>query len=128
MKPIILSDQSTNLNNENIFIVTNEKSSLGQIAYSLDLISNGGKDIIYFSSHELFDKISKLANNIVSMHNKNNAIVIDIDSSIISKEELVNEIINSKNVLDTVITKQCKYSFVKMEDLEIANTKALYTY
>ena len=128
MKPIILSDQSTNLNNENIFIVTNEKSSLGQIAYSLDLISNGGKDIIYFSSHELFDKISKLANNIVSMHNKNNAIVIDIDSSIISKEELVNEIINSKNVLDTVITKQCKYSFVKMEDLEIANNKALYTY
>lgn len=128
MKPIILSDQSTNLNNKNIFIVTNEKSSLGQIAYSLDLISNGGKDIIYFSSHELFDKISKLANNIVSMHNKNNAIVIDIDSSIISKEELVNEIINSKNVLDTVITKQCKYSFVKMEDLEIANTKALYTY
>ena len=88
MKPIILSDQSTNLNNENIFIVTNEKSSLGQIAYSLDLISNGGKDIIYLSSHELFDKISKLANNIVSMHNKNNAIVIDIDSSIISKEEL----------------------------------------
>lgn len=128
MKPIILSDQSTNLNNENIFIVTNEKSSLGQIAYSLDLISNGGKDIIYLSSHELFDKISKLANNIVSMHNKNNAIVIDIDSSIISKEELVNEIINSKNVLDTVITKQCKYSFVKTEDLEIANTKALYTY
>lgn len=128
MKPIILSDQSTNLNNENIFIVTNEKSSLGQIAYSLDLISNGGKDIIYLSSHELFDKISKLANNIVSMHNKNNAIVINIDSSIISKEELVNEIINSKNVLDTVITKQCKYSFVKMEDLEIANTKALYTY
>ena len=128
MKPIILSDQSTNLNNENIFIVTNEKSSLGQIAYSLDLISNGGKDIIYLSSHELFDKISKLANNIVSMHNKNNAIVIDIDSSIISKEELVNEIINSKNVLDTIITKQCKYSFVKMEDLEIANTKALYTY
>ena len=128
MKTIILSDQSTNLNNENIFIVTNEKSSLGQIAYSLDLISNGGKDIIYLSSHELFDKISKLANNIVSMHNKNNAIVIDIDSSIISKEELVNEIINSKNVLDTVITKQCKYSFVKMEDLEIANTKALYTY
>ena len=128
MKPIILSDQSTNLNNENIFIVTNEKSSLGQIAYSLDLISNGGKDIIYLSRHELFDKISKLANNIVSMHNKNNAIVIDIDSSIISKEELVNEIINSKNVLDTVITKQCKYSFVKMEDLEIANTKALYTY
>ena len=51
MKPIILSDQSTNLNNENIFIVTNEKSSLGQIAYSLDLISNGGKDIIYLSSH-----------------------------------------------------------------------------
>ena len=128
MKPIILSDQSTNLNNENIFIVTNEKSSLGQIAYSLDLISNGGKDIIYLSSHELFDKISKLANNIISMHNKNNAIVIDIDSSIISKEELVNEIINSKNVLDTVITKQCKYSFVKMEDLEVANTKALYTY
>ena len=128
MKPIILSDQSTNLNNENIFIVTNEKSSLGQIAYSLDLISNGGKDIIYLSSHELFDKISKLANNIVSMHNKNNAIVIDIDSSIISKEGLVNEIINSKNVLDTVITKQCKYSFVKMEDLEVANTKALYTY
>lgn len=128
MIPIILSDQSTNLNNENIFIVTNEKSSLGQIAYSLDLISNGGKDIIYLSSHELFDKISKLANNIVSMHNKNNAIVIDIDSSIISKEELVNEIINSKNVLDTVITKQCKYSFVKMEDLEVANTKALYTY
>ena len=128
MKPIILSDQSTNLNNENIFIVTNEKSSLGQIAYSLDLISNGGKDIIYLSSHELFDKISKLANNIVSMHNKNNAIVIDIDSSIISKEELVNEIINSKDVLDTVITKQCKYSFVKMEDLEIANNKALYTY
>lgn len=128
MKPIILSDQSTNLNNENIFIVTNEKSSLGQIAYSLDLISNGGKDIIYLSSHELFDKISKLANNIVSMHNKNNAIVIDIDSSIIPKEELVNEIINSKNVLDTIITKQCKYSFVKMEDLEIANTKALYTY
>lgn len=128
MKPIILSDQSTNLNNENIFIVTNEKSSLGQIAYSLDLISNGGKDIIYLSSHELFDKINKLVNNIVSMHNKNNAIVIDIDSSIISKEELVNEIINSKNVLDTVITKQCKYSFVKMEDLEIANTKALYTY
>lgn len=128
MKPIILSDQSTNLNNENIFIVTNEKSSLGQIAYSLDLISNGGKDIIYLSSHELFDKISKLANNIVSMHNKNNTIVIDIDSSIISKEELVNEIINSKNVLDTVITKQCKYSFVKMEDLEVANTKALYTY
>ncbi len=128
MKPIILSDQSTNLNNENIFIINNEKSSLGQIAYSLDLISNGGKDIIYLSSHELFDKISKLANNIVSMHNKNNAIVIDIDSSIISKEELVNEIINSKNVLDTVITKQCKYSFVKMEDLEIANTKALYTY
>lgn len=128
MKQIILSDQSTNLNNENIFIVTNEKSSLGQIAYSLDLISNGGKDIIYLSSHELFDKISKLANNIVSMHNKNNAIVIDIDSSIISKEELVNEIINSKNVLDTVITKQCKYSFVKMEDLEVANTKALYTY
>ena len=128
MKPIILSDQSTNLNNENIFIVTNEKSPLGQIAYSLDLISNGGKDIIYLSSHELFDKISKLANNIVSMHNKNNAIVIDIDSSIISKEELVNEIINSKNVLDTVITKQCKYSFVKMEDLEVANTKALYTY
>lgn len=128
MKPIILSDQSTNLNNENIFIVTNEKSSLGQIAYSLDLISNGGKDIIYLSSHELFDKISKLANNIVSMHNKNNAIVIDIDSSIISKEELVNAIINSKNVLDTVITKQCKYSFVKMEDLEIANNKALYTY
>ena len=128
MKPIILSDQSTNLNNENIFIVTNEKSSLGQIAYSLDLIPNGGKDIIYLSSHELFDKISKLANNIVSMHNKNNAIVIDIDSSIISKEELVNEIINSKNVLDTVITKQCKYSFVKMEDLEVANTKALYTY
>ena len=37
MKPIILSDQSTNLNNENIFIVTNEKSFLGQIAYSLDL-------------------------------------------------------------------------------------------
>ena len=128
MKPIILSDQSTNLNNENIFIVTNEKSSLGQIAYSLDLISNGGKDIIYLSSHELFEKKSKLANNIVSMHNKNNAIVIDIDSSIISKEELVNEIINSKNVLDTVITKQCKYSFVKMEDLEVANTKALYTY
>ncbi len=128
MKPIILSDQSTNLNNENIFIINNEKSSLGQIAYSLDLISNGGKDIIYLSSHELFDKISKLANNIVSMHNKNNAIVIDIDSSIISKEELVNEIINSKNVLDTVITKQCKYSFVKMEDLEVANTKALYTY
>ena len=128
MKPIILSDQSTNLNNENIFIINNEKSSLGQIAYSLDLISDGGKDIIYLSSHELFDKISKLANNIVSMHNKNNAIVIDIDSSIISKEELVNEIINSKNVLDTVITKQCKYSFVKMEDLEIANTKALYTY
>ncbi len=128
MKPIILSDQSTNLNNENIFIINNEKSSLGQIAYSLDLISNGGKDIIYLSSHELFDKISKLANNIVSMHNKNNAIVIDIDSSIISKEELVNEIINSKNILDTVITKQCKYSFVKMEDLEVANTKALYTY
>lgn len=128
MKPIILSDQSTNLNNENIFIINNEKSSLGQIAYSLDLISNGGKDIIYLSSHELFDKISKLANNIISMHNKNNAIVIDIDSSIISKEELVNEIINSKNVLDTVITKQCKYSFVKMEDLETANTKALYTY
>lgn len=128
MKPIILSDQSTNLNNENIFIVNNEKSSLGQIAYSLDLISNGGKDIIYLSSHELFDKINKLVNNIVSMHNKNNAIVIDIDSSIISKEELVNEIINSKNVLDTVITKQCKYSFVKMEDLEVANAKALYTY
>ena len=51
-----------------------------------------------------------------------------IDSSIISKEELVNEIINSKNVLDTVVTKQCKYSLVKMEDLEVANTKALYTY
>ena len=128
MKPIILSDQSTNLNNENIFIVNNEKSSLGQIAYSLDLISNGGKDIIYLSSHELFDKINTLVNNIVSMHNKNNAIVVDIDSSIISKEELVNEIINSKNVLDTVITKQCKYSFVKMENLEVANTKALYTY
>lgn len=128
MKPIILSDQSTNLNNENIFIVTNEKSSLGQIAYSLDLISNGGQDIIYLSSHESFNKISKLVNKIISMHNKNNAIVIDIDSSIISKEELVNEIINSKNVLDTVITKQCKYSFVKMEDLEVANTKALYTY
>ena len=39
MKPIILSDQSTKLDNKNIFIVSNEKSSLGQIAYSLDLIS-----------------------------------------------------------------------------------------
>lgn len=128
MKPIILSDQSTKLDNQNIFIVSNEKSSLGQIAYSLDLISNGGQDIIYLSSHESFNKISKLVNKIISMHNKNNAIVIDIDSSIISKEELVNEIINSKNVLDTVVTKQCKYSLVKMEDLEVANTKALYTY
>ena len=50
MKPIILSDQSTKLDNKNIFIVSNEKSSLGQIAYSLDLISNGGQDrfIYYF--------------------------------------------------------------------------------
>ena len=50
MDPIIFTDISvkldeTTIKENNIFIINNEKSNLGQIIYTLDLMSNSGKNI-----------------------------------------------------------------------------------
>lgn len=54
MDPIIFTDTSvkldeTTIKENNIFIINNEKSNLGQIIYTLDLMSNSGK--ILFICH-----------------------------------------------------------------------------
>ena len=59
MDPIIFTDISvkldeTTIKENNIFIINNEKSNLGQIIYTLDLMSNSGKNIIYLSSKNNF--------------------------------------------------------------------------
>ena len=63
MDPIIFTDISvkldeTTIKENNIFIINNEKSNLGQIIYTLDLISNSGKNIIYLSSKNNFSKLN----------------------------------------------------------------------
>ena len=62
MDPIIFTDTSvkldeTTIKENNIFIINNEKSNLGQIIYTLDLMSNSGKNIIYLSSKNNFSKL-----------------------------------------------------------------------
>ena len=62
MDPIIFTDISVKLDEatikeNNIFIINNEKSNLGQIIYTLDLMSNSGKNIIYLSSKNNFSKL-----------------------------------------------------------------------
>ena len=82
MDPIIFTDTSvkldeTTIKENNIFIINNEKSNLGQIIYTLDLMSNSGKNIIYLSSKNNFSKLISFCDKITELHAENNINIIN---------------------------------------------------
>lgn len=125
MKPIILSDCSTELRTtKDIFVVNSEKSALGQIVYTLDSLSNTGTNIIYLSSHEYFPSIILASQKISSLHSKNSILVIDIDSTD-NKENLIKNIIKSKDVFNEINDFECNFSLIKTSSLEKVESIAI---
>lgn len=117
MKPIILTDKSCQLtqsqiDNKDIFVINSDKSALGQIVYTLDILSSTGTDIIYLSSHEFYKSVILACEKIASMHSKNAIIVIDTESSSLTQEELIKNVVSSKNIIDTLTSSQCSYNIV----------------
>lgn len=117
MKPIILTDKSCQLseeqnNNKDIFVINSDKSALGQIVYTLDILSSTGTDLIYLSSHEYYKSIIMACEKIASMHSKNAIIVIDTESSSLPQEELINLLISSQNIVETLKINNCNYNIV----------------
>ncbi len=97
MDPIIFTDTSvkldeTTIKENNIFIINNEKSNLGQIIYTLDLMSNSGKNIIYLSSKNNFSKLISFCDKITELHAKNSILLIEANDKIFS-------LLKSKNII-----------------------------
>lgn len=98
MDPIIFTDTSvkldeTTIKENNIFIINNEKSNLGQIIYTLDLMSNSGKNIIYLSSKNNFSKLISFCDKITELHAKNSILLIEANDKIFS-------LLKSKNIIE----------------------------
>ena len=98
MSQIIISDTSVNLDentikDNNILIINNEKSNFGQIIYTLDLISNSGKNIIYLSSKNNFSKLISFCDKITELHSKNSILLIEANDKI-------NSLLKSNNIIE----------------------------
>ncbi len=107
MDPIIFTDTSvkldeTTIKENNIFIINNEKSNLGQIIYTLDLMSNSGKNIIYLSSKNNFSKLISLCDKITELHAKNSILLIEANNKIFS-------LLKSKNIIEDLKENNLTY-------------------
>lgn len=107
MDPIIFTDTSvkldeTTIKENNIFIINNEKSNLGQIIYTLDLMSNSGKNIIYLSSKNNFSKLISLCDKITELHAKNSILLIEANDKIFS-------LLKSKNIIEDLKENNLTY-------------------
>lgn len=107
MDPIIFSDISvkldeTTIKENNIFIINNEKSNLGQIIYTLDLMSNSGKNIIYLSSKNNFSKLISLCDKITELHAKNSILLIEANNKIFP-------LLKSKNIIEDLKENNLTY-------------------
>ena len=107
MNPIIFTDTSvkldeTTIKENNIFIINNEKSNLGQIIYTLDLMSNSGKNIIYLSSKNNFSKLISLCDKITELHAKNSILLIEANNKIFS-------LLKSKNIIEDLKENNLTY-------------------
>ena len=107
MDPIIFTDISvkldeTTIKENNIFIINNEKSNLGQIIYTLDLMSNSGKNIIYLSTKNNFSKLISLCDKITKLHAKNSILLIEENNKIFS-------LLKSKNIIEDLKENNLTY-------------------
>lgn len=107
MDPIIFTDTSvkldeTTIKENNIFIINNEKSNLGQIIYTLDLMSNSGKNIIYLSSKNNFSKLISFCDKITELHAKNSILLIEANDKIFS-------LLKSKNIIEDLKENNLTY-------------------
>ena len=107
MDPIIFTDTSvkldeTTIKENNIFIINNEKSNLGQIIYTLDLMSNLGKNIIYLSSKNNFSKLISFCDKITELHAKNSILLIEANDKIFS-------LLKSKNIIEDLKENNLTY-------------------
>ena len=107
MDPIIFTDTSvkldeTTIKENNIFIINNEKSNLGQIIYTLDLMSNSGKNIIYLSSKNNFSKLISFCDKITELHAKNSILLIEANDKIFS-------LLKSKNIIEELKENNLTY-------------------
>lgn len=107
MDPIIFTDTSvkldeTTIKENNIFIINNEKSNLGQIIYTLDLMSNSGKNIIYLSSKNNFSKLISLCDKITELHAKNSILLIEANNKIFP-------LLKSKNIIEDLKENNLTY-------------------
>lgn len=107
MDPIIFTDTSvkldeTTIKENNIFIINNEKSNLGQIIYTLDLMSNSGKNIIYLSSKNNFSKLISFCDKITELHAKNSILLIEANNKIFS-------LLKSKNIIEDLKENNLTY-------------------
>ena len=107
MDPSIFTDTSvkldeTTIKENNIFIINNEKSNLGQIIYTLDLMSNSGKNIIYLSSKNNFSKLISFCDKITELHAKNSILLIEANDKIFS-------LLKSKNIIEDLKENNLTY-------------------
>ena len=107
MNPIIITDTSVKLDEatikeNNIFIINNKKSNLGQIIYTLDLMSNSGKNIIYLSSKNNFSKLISFCDKITELHAKNSILLIETNDKISS-------LLKSKNIIEDLKENNLTY-------------------
>lgn len=107
MDPIIFTDTSvkldeTTIKENNIFIINNKKSNLGQIIYTLDLMSNSGKNIIYLSSKNNFSKLISFCDKITELHAKNSILLIEANDKIFS-------LLKSKNIIEDLKENNLTY-------------------
>lgn len=130
MALVFLSDVSTKLNNtlineKDIYIINDEKSLYGQILYSIDYMMNAGFDIIYFASNENYPYIISLANKVSKIHSSRNITIIDIDSHLIGRNNLVYRLSSAKNIKKLISQYQLKASSIVNEQLIPLDEKVL---
>lgn len=121
MKYIYLTDVTTKLNQvlleeENIFEISKVKSFYGQILYSLDTLLNSDFDIVYFTNNKEYKKIITLADKVLKIHSSKRILIINIESDIIGKNNIVYRLVTSNNIYQTI--KEYKLQSNELYDIE----------
>jgi len=121
MKYIYLTDVTTKLNQvlleeENIFEISKVKSFYGQILYSLDTLLNSDFDIVYFTNNKEYKKIITLADKVLKIHSSKRILIINIESDIIGKNNIVYRLVTSNNIYQTI--KEYKLQSSELYDIE----------
>lgn len=121
MKCIYLTDVTTNLNQElleekNIFEISKGKSLYGQILYSMDTLLNSDFDLVYFASNQEYKKIISLADKVLKIHSSKHILIINIDSDIIGKNNIVYRLTSCNDIYETI--KKYKLQSSELYDIE----------